>query len=399
MVRKIKRSKKKFDKYARRRLSALLVFVLIIALIVGIILLVKNRKKDIPLSVLLNNELLIPKKEIILDETQNLYFSKEDIQEIFDETIYYNEAEKELITTYNKHTALLKVDEAYMIVNGSNLDLVGRLQEKNDTIYLPMNDLQIVYDIEIWYSEENNRIIIDSTYDKKVEATIEKNSKVKNKKGWFKKTVEKIDAGEKIVVLEEDGNYKKIRTSLGNIGYVKSKRVINENSIREKMDDEIYDLKAYTEYSKISGIYDNISVENEKLNVVVPTFFYIDKNSKVLDRTKSSTATYANYMDWVNENSLKVLPTLENNESVSKSLLTYSQRDQVIEDLYTYIVKYQYKGININFETIDDINSFYRFIIEMTPRFKESGLIVAVTLNDSIDKEKVLKITDYVIEE
>lgn len=398
MVKNKRIVKKKMNKYAKRRMIALLIIVSIILLVIGIVSVIKNQNKEIPVSVLFNNELLTLKKEVVIDEEKNIYFSKDDIQEIFDETIYYNEAEKELITTYNKHTALLKVDEVNMIVNDSNVSLEGTLQEKNESIYLPMYDLEIVYDIEIEYSEENNRIIIDSTSKAKTEAEIAKSVKVKNKKGWFKSTVEKVIAGEKVIVLEETGRYKKIRTSLGNIGYVKSKRITNENKLREDMTNEIYDLKTYSEYSNISGIYEDITVDKEKLNVVIPTFFYLDKNNKVLDRTKSSTATYANYTNWVRENNLSILPTLKNNESVSKTLLTYSQRDQVIDALYTYVVKYQYKGININFDTIDDINSFYRFIIEMTPRFRESGLIVSVTLNDNIDKEKILKITDYIIE-
>ena len=117
---------------------------------------------------------------------------------------------------------------------------------------------------------------------------------------------------------------------------------------------------------------------------------------KILDKTTSGTAVYANYTKWVEVNNLNILPTLNNNVSVSSSLLTYSQRNQVINSLYEQIIKYQYKGININFETIDDLNSFYRFV---TPKFKESGLIVSVSLNKGLDKNKLEKIVDYVIEE
>ena len=100
---------------------------------------------------------------MVLQDENKIYFSKEDIKDIFDANIYYNEAEKELITTYNKHVALLKVDENYMMVNDSHIDLNAKLIEMNNKVYLPINDLAIVYDIEIEYSKDNNRIIIDST--------------------------------------------------------------------------------------------------------------------------------------------------------------------------------------------------------------------------------------------
>lgn len=394
----MKNGKKKVNKYARRRVLAIVFLIFLILIIKGIVGF-KNKNKIPDLSIIFNNELLNTEKEVIVDENENIYFSKDDIQKIFDETIYYNEAEKELITTYNKHTALLKIDESSMIVNGENTDLKGKLQELKGVVYIPIIDLQNVYDIEVEFSKPNNRIIIDSTLNEKIQATAMKNINIKEKKGLFKKNVQKINIGENVIVLEKEGKYSKVRTSLGKIGYVKSKKLEKETVIREKTEDVKYNLNVYKEYSNISGIYENISVPKDKLNVVIPTFFYLGKNNKVLDKTTSKTATYANYTNWLNENELSILPTLENSESVSKSLLTYSQRNQVINDLYAYIMKYQYKGINVQFKNIDDINSFYRFIIEMTPRFKAEGLIVSVTLNSSIDKEKISKITEYIIEE
>ena len=394
-----KKKKKKLNKYAIRRIFAIIFCVALVLGIKNMFFLLGEKKQKPDLSILLNNEFLITEKEVIIDESQNIYFSKDDIQLIFDEMIYYNDAKKELITTYNTHTALLKIDESNMLINDQNVPLNGKLKEINNTVYLPIKDLQTVYDLEIQYLEENNRIIIDSTLKEKKQATLNKNTNVKNKTGWFKKTIEKVAEGETVVVLETDRSYKKVRTALGDIGYVKANRLVNETTIREAYKKEIFDLEVYDEYSNISGIYENISVDKEKLNVVIPTFFYIGKNSKVLDKTASSTATYANYTNWLNQNELEILPTLENTECVCSTLLTYAQRSQIINSLCTQITKYQYKGINIDFKEIDDINSLYRLVIELTPRFKELGLIVCVTINNQIDKDKILKITDYVIQE
>ena len=92
-------------------------------------------------------------------------------------------------------------------------------------------------------------------------------------------------------------------------------------------------------------------------------------------------------------------PTLSNDAEVSNCLLTYSQRSQVINELITYLKEHQYFGINVNFSSIDDINSFYRFIIELSPRIKKENLKLVVTSNKNIDKGKIEKIVDYIIEE
>lgn len=385
------KKKKKLNKKRCIITFLILVLIIIISVTMG------KGKKEPELSILLNNELIQMKNDVIFEE-DIIYFSKEDIKNIFDDTIYYNEAEKELITTYNTHVALLKVDEKYGLINDENVELDGKLKEKNKTVYIPFNDLQTVYDIDLSYSSKTNRIIMDSTQVKKVEATLLKKTKVKSKKNIFGKRLEKLIIGDKVTILEEDGNYKKIKTAAGNIGYVKSKKLSSEIVIREDVKKDKREINAYTNYSNISGVYENFQVDESKLNVVLPTFFYIDAENKILDKTTSTTATYSVYKNWADNNKLEILPTLNSNENVSKSLLSYSQRSQVINSLLEQIKEHNYIGINIDFDSIDDINSFYRFIVEIVPRFKNENLMVTVRLNKNIDKKRIQNIVDYIIE-
>ncbi len=393
----MKTKKRKLNKLAIRR--CIIVFLIIIIFLILISTIInKNKNKYKELTILLNNELLETTKEVIIEDN-NIFFSKEDIKTIFDETIYYNEAEKELITTYNTHVALLKVDEQYALINDQNVELKGKLKEINDTIYLPLTDLESVYDIDLEFSKESNRIIMDSTQKKKVEATVLKRANLENKKGLFSKKIEKLIIGDKVTVLEEDGKYKKIRTALGNIGYVKSKILSDDIVIREEVKTSKQELVVYDGYSNISGIYNNIQVDTSKLNVVIPTFFYIEKNSEVLDKSSVGTATYAVYKNWVDANKLQILPVLTNDVPVSTSLLSYSERSTIINSVKELVKKNNYIGINIDFEKIDDPNSFYRFVLELVPRFKADNLKVFVTLNNTIDRKKIENIVDYIIEE
>ena len=376
---------------------AIAVLLLIIISICAKINKNKNRYKE--LTILLNNQFIELTDEVVIDDNKNIFFSKDDIQNFFDATIYYNEAEKELITTYNTHVALLKVDEEYAEINDETIKLNGKLYETKNDVYMPILDLAEVYDLEINYSSKSNRIIMDSITKQKTEATVMKRNHVKTRKGIFGKKLEKVIIGDKLVVIENDGKYKKVRTALGNIGYIKEDKLSAEKKIREDKKYNLKEINVYRNYSNISGIYDNIEkIDDKKLNVVVPTFFYLEKNSKVLDKTTSTTATYSVYKNWVDSNNLQILPTFSNNESVSNNLLSYSQRSSVINDLRTKVLKYNYAGINIEFNSINDVNSFYRFILELVPRFKEEGLLVAVTLNNNLDKSRLEGVVDYILE-
>lgn len=393
------KQKRKLNKLKVRRCIIVLIAILLLIICIVVFKINKEKNRYKELSILLNNEFIELINKPIIDDNKNIFFSKEDIQDIFDKTIYYNEAEKELITTYNTHIALLKVDENYAEINDETIELNGKLHEIDDKIYIPLTDLADVYDLDIIYSKKSNRIIIDSTLNAKKEATIIKKTKVETKKGLFGKKIDKLIIGDVVTVLETDGKYKKIRTSLGNIGYVKSSKLSEERSVREDYKYENKELEVYRNYSNISGIYDNFEVDERKLNIVVPTFFYLEKNSKVLDKTTSTTATYSIYKNWTETNKLTIMPTFTNNESVSNNLLSYAERSTVINSLKNYLIKYNYIGVNIEFDTIDDVNSFYRFVLELAPRFKEAGLKVAVTLNNNLEKSRLENVVDYILED
>lgn len=391
--------KKVLNKYAKRRRIAILAVVLVIALIIVLlnIFKVEAHKKPDKISLMLNNEIVELEKEMYKEE-ENIYISKEDIVKLFDDTLYYNEAEKELITTYNTHIALLKVDETFMVLNDSNVELKGCLTEKDGVIYLPLTDLGIIYDLEIEYSEEYNRVILSSTQEEKKQAITLKKATLKEKPSMFSKKIEKLDMSEYVVVLGTEKKYKKVRTENGNIGYVKENKISNEETIREKMVNPVLDVNIVEDASDILKQHDNSLFSTEKQNVVIPTFFTLDKDQKVLDKTNSSTNSFASYTNWIRENNVQIWATITNSANISENLLTYTQRNSVINSIYNYLMQYQFQGINIDFDKIDDINSFNRFLIELKPKLKESGLKLCITYNNSLDKNKIQNIADWIIE-
>lgn len=366
-----------------------------------IIMSITSKSEKYPdLTVMLDNEEIETLIKPEIDEDGNIFFSESDVKNLFDDTIFYNDINEELITTYNKHVALLKVGSETGTINDEEVSLKGKLKIENGTIYLPISDLADVYDIEVFYSHKSNRIVIDSLNKEKSEVIVKQRTGLKKSKGLFGKKIETLIIGDKLMVLEDLGKYKKVRSSTGNIGYVKTKKVSEAKKIRDSVTYQKIELTPYFNYSNSSGIYDNIEVDKSKRNVVLPTFFILEDESKVLDKTNINTATYSIYKKWAETNSLEILPTLVNDANVSDTLITYNQRTDVINHVKNKIVEYGFFGINIDYKTIDDYNSFYRFIIELVPRFRAADLKVIVTINNNnIDRSKIEKIVDCIIEE
>lgn len=402
-MRKKKKKVKLFgfkDKYARRR-TFLVVGIILFLMFIKLIFMITGDKAPSKISLMLDNELISVSKEIFLDDKGTIYLSKDDVEKIFDKNLYYNEAEKELITTYNKHIALLKIDEGFMVVNDSNVQLKSPMIEKSKIVYLPLSEMGLVYDLEFEYSASNKRVIADSVSKEKSRALALKKFKLKEKPSMFSKKTEKIEHGEYLVIVNQVGKYFKVRSSDGNLGYVKQSKLSDPEKIRDSWEKEKINVNILKDGSDLSKNYSKAKLESGKTNVVIPTFFYIDKGSygpQILDKTNSKTDDFTKYMNWVKENNIEVWATLSNNIEVSNSLRTYTDRNKIINSLYYILVEHEFQGVNINFEKIDDVNSFNRFVIELTPRLKELGLKVSVTANKNTDIEKLKDVVDTIIE-
>lgn len=391
--------RKNISKFAKRRRIALLGVIVFILIIIISIVSAKSDKHKVPekVSLLLNNQLTELKKDMYVDNDE-IYMSKEDIVNLFDDTLYYNEAEKELITTYNTHIALLKVNEAFMVLNDSNVELKGCLTEKENTVYLPLSDMGIIYDVDVEYSSEYNRVILDSTKEEKKRSITLKKANVYEKASTFSKKIEKLNMSEYVMILGTEKNFKKVRTENGNIGYIKEKKISDAETIREKM------IEKKTEFNYLSNIseknYNSAKLSNDKQNIISPTYFTLDKEQKIIDKTNSKTDSFNKFTSWTNENNVQVWPIVTNLANVSENLLTYTQRNTVINNIYQYLMQYQFQGVFIKFEKIDDWNSFNRFLIELKPKLKESGLKLGIIYNsENIEKSKIENIADLLIEQ
>lgn len=338
--------KKKSKKFLIRRILAIFILLILVVISGKLVQDLSNKNQQKQTRLLYNNE-LVSLIHPIQQEDGVIYLSEEDVKTIFDDTIYYNVGDKELITTFNKHVAVLHLEETQMLVNDSNIQMQGKLKEFDSQIYLPLTDLEIVYDIETEYAKNTNMVIMDSTTKAKSRVMAMKKTKVKARKGPFAKTLETVKPGEYLYVIAEEGNLQKVRTTAGNLGYVKSKKVFNKEVLREDWAEK--------------------KVENSDFENTDEMFIINQENTKV---TNTSTA-----------------------------FATYAQRNKVINEVYAAIIQNGKYAVCIDFQEIDDIHCFYRFVIELTPKLRESGMKVALKLNQQIEEEKMKNVVDVCIRE
>ena len=393
------------------------IFVALIVLVIAgfiandYIILDQNEKT----SLVINNGNISNLKHDILIEDDVIYISKDDIKNFFDRYIYLDEENNQIITTYDKKIATIGFEGNILTINGANKKIYANAKKEGETIYLPISEMKDVYGIEIENIKDSKVVTIDSIDREQKKAMASKDAAVKSSTGFIAKTIDRINKGAYVIVVSKtDDGWTKIRTPNGKVGYVKNDVVVNEVKIRENMVEEPQIKGKVNMFWDFYSQYANAPTRSEKIegvNVVSPSFFYINSKAQFKENVGEKGKAY---IEWAHNNGYKVWAMLSNSyednmiEITSKIMNNYKYRQALIENIVNVCVKYKLDGINIDFENMkkEDIDMFSRFIIELTPRMKEIGLVTSVdvtapdggdTWSLCFDRNVIGHVADYIV--
>lgn len=356
------------------------------------------------------------KQDVFVDENGVIYIAKEDIENFFDNYIYYDEKYNQIITGSSTKIANMVVGENSATVNSAEVKLKSPVIEKENKYFIPFSELKSVYNVDIEYI--NNRVVVDSLDRKYQIATVAKDISIKSKPTSLSRTVDKIKAGDAVVISNRKDDlvksgWKKIRTSNGSLGYVKEDNLGKINTIRDDMVETSKvegKVSLAWEYFSDYGSAPERSGAMDGVNVVSPTFFRLEQLGK--ENVKENVGTAGiNYINWAHNNGLKVWAMISNEsmlDTTSEIMNDYKLRNKLINNIVNLVVKYNLDGINIDFENMymEDKAMFNRFLIELEPRLNEMGkvLTVDVTAPDGsetwsmcFDRNTISKVADYII--
>ena len=328
MKKKKKINKKKFIK----RIIQLVLFIAIIILIIKI-LTPKNEEK-IKTSKLIVNNVDITKtleSDMYIDGENDIYLSTNDIKNIFDKELYYEESSNKIISTCRAKVGAIDLNSNILEINSASIVLSKGLLTYESKQYIPLSELTSLYNIEI--SVKDNVAIINSLYNEFTTAKLVKNVSLKENTSIFSNTVEKIKKDDTVIFIEnaEKNGWIKVLTYNGNFGYIKENAITEKNQIRLNMEDD---------NSNSNPIDLENSIEINKKDLTTAKLENFDKR-----RTLASDLV---------------------NKMISKE---------------TFTVKMNLKDVNVENEKLE------RFIIELLPRIKEIGGTLVVTNNSILGQD------------
>lgn len=416
---KKKLTKEEIEKKKKRIIKTF--FTIIIIIILGIIALIANNfiilDKNKNTNLIINNKNVTSNlKNNVLIEDGIIYLSEPDIANFFDKHIYEDKDINEVITTYEKKIAAIGFKKNEIEINGSNKNIYAHAIKKDNVTYLPVSEMTDVYNVEIANIENTKVVTMDSLDREQKRAIVNSSVSVKSTTNFIAKTVDRIKKGDCVIVVSSDKGWTKIRTANGKLGYIKSKKLENEFTVRENMEENKQITGkvnlTWDYYSQYSSAPDRTGTTIDGVNVVSPAFFYLDTDGELKENVGQNGI---NYIEWAHNNGYKVWPMVQNAEAASESLSitsdimnSYDKRQKLIESIVDKCVQYKLDGVNIDFENMkqEDKDMFSRFIIELTPRLKEIGLVTSVdvtapdggeTWSMCFDRSVIGDVADYII--
>lgn len=201
------------------------VALIIVALIINIAPGYKRDKYKDVINLIINKENRTEelKHDIYVNENKTVYISEEDIKNLFDATIYYDEKYNQIITTSDTKVANIVIDEKQMIVNGSTVNMLDAIIKIDDNLYLPISDMTIVYNIDVEYIESTNRVVIDKLNKGIIRAIISEETDIKYKPRGLSKDIGTLRQGETVYCFYTTSKgWRQIRTAEGIVRICKS---------------------------------------------------------------------------------------------------------------------------------------------------------------------------------
>lgn len=354
----IKAKKLKFIKNIIVGVVALLIVAFIVNIAPGYR---RDKYKDIVNLVIDEQNVTEKLKNVLyINENKTVYMSEEDVRKFFDENIYYDEQYNQIITTSNTKVANIEIDKKQMNVNDSKVNMLDAIIKINDKLYLPISDMELVYNIKIKYIEETNKIVVENLNRGLIKATVTENADIKFKQRSLSKNVGKVVKGEQVsCYYTTSRGWRQIRTENGIVGYIKANKLDNEYIVRQDME------------------------EKKEAKVIK-----IDLNKNQFNYTNENGETKL----WQTIN-LKSM-----GDQIEEMLGDYKTRTQIIDIVMNLFSGNEVKGININFDGMENKEMCKRFVIELSPKLREIGITTCVSITKDMDTKDYKNIVDYIVE-
>lgn len=367
--------------------------------------------------IIMNNEIL-EQKGIVSDG--QFYLPYEAVHQKIDGGFYWNEAEGTL--RYTLPLDLVEVpaeSKGYMKAGQAESKDYVIVQKMEDQIYIALDFIQEYANVAARTYEQPNRVVLFDDWGKVKTAKVKKDTQVRWLAGVKSDILTEVSKGDRVYFIEEEGDWKKVRTEDGMIGYIKN------NALKEVKTETIISSSDQPEYTSMTKDYKiNLAwhqVTNEMANETIsemiaparglttisPTWFTVADTAGNLNSIASTS-----YVDTAHAANLEVWALvrdfdggIDSPEETYQLLSSSVSRKNLIDNLMMQVQQYNIDGINVDFEKVSAEcgEHFIEFIRELSVECRKNQKVLSVDnyvpmgFNSHYELKEQGKVADYVI--
>ncbi len=413
---KNKRSQKKRPKRRRRRrnpqaipiLIAMLLIVIVGGVLIGKMLYDKYSPSkeladtkeyfqltdDQEIAILCDDELLEDKGRLI---DGRVYLNVETVYQHLNPRFYWDAAENMYL--YALPTELVSTgvgSNEYTISKAKQTEDYVILRADGEHAFVALDFVNKYTNFTYEYWEDPNHVQIVSEFGNKDVVTAQKKAQVRYQAGIKSPILTTADKGSTMYVLEEDeeiGEWTKVLTKDGYIGYVRNKQIsaVTQETVQEpEFSEPVYTniSKDYTinlAWHQVTNpdanetIY-KVLADAKGLTTISPTWFFLSSDDGSIESLASQD--YVNHCHqngvevWGLVEDIKYKDTIKDYEIFSKT----SSRQRLVSNLIAQAIQYDLDGINLDMEFIkeDSARAYLEFVRELSIMCRLNGIVLSV---------------------
>ena len=373
-------------------------------------------ESDGQLAIVVNNEVL-ESRGMISDG--RAYVEYAIVRDYINQRFYWDPGENVLLYTLPTDTVSVGVGASeYTLANQKTSTDYVILRTEGSTAYIALDFVAQYTDMSYEVFTDPDRAVVVTEKEETV-AEVKRDTQVRYQGGVKSPILTEVSKGDTVAVIEDEGDWKKVRTQDGFIGYLKQNRLRDEQKTTY---DRGFEEPVYTNISKdyvINMAWHNVTnsdanssvlemiASTKGLNTISPTWFHVADTSGNLESIASSE-----YVNYAHQSNIEVWAAIRDfdggisSQEESYALLSStSSRTNLINQLMAAVFQTGIDGINVDFEMISEEcgEHYIQFIRELSVQCRKNNIVLSVdnyvpqNYNQQYHRGEQGAVADYVV--
>ncbi len=369
------------------------------------------------LAITIDNQVIEPHGSI---ENGKVYLQYDVVRKYINSRFYWDSNENVLLYTLPNDTVTVEVgSKDYTVSKEKKSEDYVILKTEGSTAYIALDFIQEYTNIDYELYNEPSRVMIISDWGETTVAAVKRDTQIRYQGGVKSPVLTEVKKKDEVTVIENEENWKKVRTKDGLIGYIKNSALRKEET---KDISRPFEEQKFTNISKdytINLAWHNVTntdanntvlqriAESKGLTTIAPTWFHVKDTDGNMDSIAS-----ADYVNYAHQAGIEVWAAIRdfdggiNSYDESYEMLQYtSRRETLINQLISEALRVGIDGINVDFEKISDEcgEHYIQFIRELSVRCRQNGIVLSIDnyvpkgYNMQYDRKEQGIVADYVI--